>query len=159
MSGSRRCADTVHHPPRPQSLLNPPVRPGALFALSGAIVSPLHASASSVSGGIPGHDGAVCPSRLLWKYIHSKTWRKIMRNLKRVWILFLSFALVLSLCTSAYAAVEDTGFSDVAADAWYTEFVVYCRNNGLMTGMKCPPKVRQYFIVKAVQATERACCL
>ena len=57
-----------------------------------------------------------------------------MRNLKRVWILFLSFALVLSLCTSAYAAVEDTGFSDVAADAWYTEFVVYCRNNGLMTG-------------------------
>lgn len=57
-----------------------------------------------------------------------------MRNLKRVWTLFLSLALVLSVCIPAYAAVEDTGFSDVAADAWYTEFVVYCRDNGLMAG-------------------------
>ena len=50
-----------------------------------------------------------------------------MRNLKRVWTLFLALALVLSLCAPAYAAVEDTGFSDVEADAWYAEFVVYCR--------------------------------
>lgn len=57
-----------------------------------------------------------------------------MRNLKRVWTLFLSLVLVLSLCIPAYAAVEDTGFSDVAADAWYAEFVVYCRENGLMAG-------------------------
>ena len=57
-----------------------------------------------------------------------------MRNLKRVWTLFLALALVLSLCAPAYAAVEDTGFSDVAADAWYAEFVVYCRDNGLMAG-------------------------
>lgn len=57
-----------------------------------------------------------------------------MRNLKRVWTLFLSLVLVLSLCIPAYAAVEDTGFSDVAADAWYAEFVVYCRDNGLMAG-------------------------
>ena len=56
-----------------------------------------------------------------------------MRNLKRVWTLFLSLVLVLSLCFPAYA-VEDTGFSDVAADDWYTEFVVYCRGNGLMAG-------------------------
>lgn len=57
-----------------------------------------------------------------------------MRNCKRVWTLFLSLALVLGLCIPAYAAVEDTGFSDVAEDAWYTEFVVYCRDNGLMSG-------------------------
>ena len=57
-----------------------------------------------------------------------------MRNLKRVWTLFLALALVLSLCAPAYAAVEDTGFSDVEADAWYAEFVVYCRDNGLMAG-------------------------
>ena len=53
-----------------------------------------------------------------------------MRNLKRFWTLLLSLALVLSLCAPAYAAVEDTGFSDVEADAWYAEFVVYCRDNG-----------------------------
>ena len=58
----------------------------------------------------------------------------MMRNCKRVWTLFLSLALVLGLCIPAYAAVEDTGFSDVAEDAWYTEFVVYCRDNGLMSG-------------------------
>ena len=57
-----------------------------------------------------------------------------MRNLKRIRTVFLSLALVLSLCIPAYAAMEDTGFSDVAADAWYTEFVVYCRDNGLMAG-------------------------
>lgn len=57
-----------------------------------------------------------------------------MRNLKRVWTLFLALALVLSLCAPAYAAVEDTSFSDVEADAWYAEFVVYCRDNGLMAG-------------------------
>lgn len=57
-----------------------------------------------------------------------------MRNLKRIRTVFLSLALVLSLCIPAYAAMEDTGFSDVAADAWYAEFVVYCRDNGLMAG-------------------------
>lgn len=57
-----------------------------------------------------------------------------MRNLKRVWTLFLSLALALSLCIPAYAAVEDTGFSDVVVDDWYTEFVVYCRDYGLMAG-------------------------
>ena len=57
-----------------------------------------------------------------------------MRNLKRVWTLFLSLVVVLSLCIPAYAAAEDTGFSDVEADAWYAEFVVYCRDNGLMAG-------------------------
>ena len=30
--------------------------------------------------------------------------------------------------------VEDTGFSDVAADAWYAGAVEYVRDNGLMSG-------------------------
>jgi hypothetical protein len=32
------------------------------------------------------------------------------------------------------AAVEDTGFSDVAAGAWYAEAAVWCRDNGIMSG-------------------------
>src|SRR5699024_6866215 len=73
----------------------------------------LRAAAPSVPGGIPGHDGALDLFGPLCQSIHQKTWRKIMRNLKRVWTLFLALALVLSLCAPAYAAVEDTGFSDV----------------------------------------------
>lgn len=57
-----------------------------------------------------------------------------MRNLKRVWTLLLTLALMLGLCTTAFAAVEDTGFSDVDANAWYAEAATYCRDNGLMSG-------------------------
>ena len=57
-----------------------------------------------------------------------------MRNLKRVSSLLLTLALVLGLCGTALAAVEDTGFADVAADAYYAEAVEYCRDNGLMNG-------------------------
>ena len=32
------------------------------------------------------------------------------------------------------AAVEDTGFSDVAADAWYAEAAFWCREHGIMSG-------------------------
>lgn len=58
-----------------------------------------------------------------------------MRNLKRICSLFLTLALTLGLCGTALAAVEDTGFSDVAADAWYAEAVVYCREHDLMAGI------------------------
>ena len=46
----RRRAGTVHPPPHPQSLLDPPVRSGTLYALSGAAVS-----AGDI--GISGHSG------------------------------------------------------------------------------------------------------
>ena len=58
-----------------------------------------------------------------------------MRNLKRICALFLTLALTLGLCGTALAAVEDTGFSDVAADAWYAEAVLYCREHDLMAGI------------------------
>lgn len=57
-----------------------------------------------------------------------------MRNLKRMWSLLLALVLALGLCTTAFAAVEDTGFSDVSADAWYADAAVYCREHGVMNG-------------------------
>ena len=41
-----------------------------------------------------------------------------MRNLKKLAALFLAAALILSLSVTVFAAVEDTGFSDVDAGAW-----------------------------------------
>ena len=46
--------------------------------------------------------------------------------------LLLAICVALSLVLPA-AAVE-TGFSDVPADAWYADAVVFCRENGLMSG-------------------------
>ena len=57
-----------------------------------------------------------------------------MRNLKRMGAILMALALVLGLNLTAFAAVEDTGFSDVAADAWYADAVEYVRDNGLMSG-------------------------
>lgn len=53
---------------------------------------------------------------------------------KRVFSLLTVCAVALSLAVPAMAAVEDTGFSDVAADAWYAGAVEYCVENGLMSG-------------------------
>lgn len=57
-----------------------------------------------------------------------------MQNLKKLPALFLAAALILSLSVTAFAAVEDTGFSDVDAESWYAEAVMYCREHGLMAG-------------------------
>jgi flavodoxin len=48
--------------------------------------------------------------------------------------LLATLTLLLTMSMTAYAAVEDTGFSDVAADAWYAEAVQYCRDHELMNG-------------------------
>lgn len=56
-----------------------------------------------------------------------------MRNLKRLLSVMLA-AMLLAMSTTAFAAVNDTGFSDVAADAWYADSVAYVRDNGLMGG-------------------------
>ena len=58
-----------------------------------------------------------------------------MRNLKKLAALFLAAALILSLSATAFAAVADTGFSDVDAGAWYSEAVMYCREHNLMAGI------------------------
>ncbi len=58
-----------------------------------------------------------------------------MKNLKRFSALFLTLTLLLSLAVPALAAVDDTGFSDVDAGAWYAEAVTYCRERNLMAGI------------------------
>ena len=57
-----------------------------------------------------------------------------MRNLKRIGAVLTAAALAFSLNLTAFAAAEDTGFSDVAGGAWYAEAVAYVRDNGLMSG-------------------------
>ncbi|HJG86559.1 flavodoxin [Pseudoflavonifractor capillosus] len=57
-----------------------------------------------------------------------------MKNCNRIGTMLLALILTLSLSIAALAAVEDTGFSDVAADAWYADAVTYVRDNGLMSG-------------------------
>lgn len=56
-----------------------------------------------------------------------KTWKRLLCSL-------LSAAMMLTVTPAAFAAVEDTGFSDVAANAWYADAVEYVRDNGLMSG-------------------------
>lgn len=57
-----------------------------------------------------------------------------MRNLKRIGAMLMALVMAFSLRVTAFAAVEDTGFADVAADAWYAEAVEYVRDNELMNG-------------------------
>ena len=57
-----------------------------------------------------------------------------MKHIKRALGIFVAVAMVLALNIPAFAAEEDTGFTDVAADAWYARAVMYCREHGLMNG-------------------------
>lgn len=57
-----------------------------------------------------------------------------MKLKKRMLSTGLAAALALSMGVPALAAVEDTGFSDVDAGAWYADAVEYVRANGLMNG-------------------------
>ena len=54
--------------------------------------------------------------------------------MKRMRVVLLALALVFSLNLTAFAAVDDTGFSDVDAGSWYADAVAYVRDNGLMSG-------------------------
>ena len=58
-----------------------------------------------------------------------------MKHMKQFGALFLSLALAFALAVPAFAAVDDTGFSDVDANAWYAEAVTYCREHDLMAGV------------------------
>ena len=57
-----------------------------------------------------------------------------MKNLKKLTSVFLAVIMLLAMNTTAFAAVSDTGFSDVAANAWYADAVTYVRGHGLMSG-------------------------
>jgi flavodoxin len=58
-----------------------------------------------------------------------------MKQSKKCLTLALAVLLVLSLSIPAYSAVEDTGYSDVSANAWYAGAVTYCREHQLMNGV------------------------
>ena len=57
-----------------------------------------------------------------------------MKICKRIGALLLALILTCSLSITAFASLEDTGFSDVDADDWFAESAVYVRDNGVMNG-------------------------
>ena len=57
-----------------------------------------------------------------------------MKHPRKCLTLALAALLALSVSIPALAAVEDTGFSDVDAGAWYAEAAMYCREHNLMAG-------------------------
>ena len=58
-----------------------------------------------------------------------------MKQKSRLWALLIPLALLLTLCLSVLAAMDDTGFSDVAGDAWYADAVAHVKETGLMQGV------------------------
>ena len=56
------------------------------------------------------------------------------RFMKRLVSAVIAGISAFSMGTGAFAAVEDTGFADVTADAWYADAVAYVQDNGLMSG-------------------------
>ena len=55
-------------------------------------------------------------------------------KVKKIAAILLAAMLSLNLCGTALAAAQDTGFTDVSADAWYADAVIWCRDHGIMTG-------------------------
>lgn len=62
-----------------------------------------------------------------------------MKQIKRICALALACAL--SFNATAFAALDDTGYTDVDADAWYADAVSYVTDSGLM-GAPRPPRFR-----------------
>ena len=58
-----------------------------------------------------------------------------MRNLRRLTAVMLALVMVLAFSATAFAAVEDTGYSDVDANSPYAEAILYCREHHLMGGV------------------------
>ena len=58
-----------------------------------------------------------------------------MKNAQKLFALVLSLALIFSMIPAVFAAETDTGFSDVAADAWYADAAQYVSSNRIMNGI------------------------
>lgn len=58
-----------------------------------------------------------------------------MKNLKQFGATFLTLVLALALTVPAFAAVDDTGYTDVDAGTPYAGAVVWCREHELMDGV------------------------
>lgn len=57
-----------------------------------------------------------------------------MKQKQKLLAILFTAVLCLGLSVPAFAAVNDTGFSDVVADAWYADSAMYMRDNGIMSG-------------------------
>lgn len=67
-----------------------------------------------------------------------------MKRKKSVFALLLAVVLCLGLSVPAFAAEGDTGFSDVAADAWYAQSAMYVRDHGVMNGSQTAATVASF---------------
>ena len=76
-----------------------------------------------------------------------------MRSTKQFFVLVLTSLLMLSLAIPAFSAVSDTGFSDVAPDAWYAEAVMYCKEHGLMAGVSDTAFAPEHSLTRAMLVT------
>lgn len=76
-----------------------------------------------------------------------------MKRNHRFWPVVLVLSLLLCGCSGAMAAVEDTGFSDVAADAWYADAAQYVRDNGVMSGTSATAFSPDLTMTRAMLAT------
>ena len=57
-----------------------------------------------------------------------------MKKSKKLLSLLLAMLLLFVTSLTAFAAVNDTGFTDISEDAPYAEAVKYVRDNGIMSG-------------------------
>lgn len=62
-------------------------------------------------------------------------------------VLFFTFG------SSAYAAVDDTGYVDVAADSWYADAVAYVTDSSLMVGVADQTFAPDQTMTRAMLAT------
>lgn len=76
-----------------------------------------------------------------------------MKRKHRFWPVVLVLSLLLCSCSGAMVAVEDTGFSDVAADAWYADAAQYVRDNGVMSGTSATAFSPDVTMTRAMLAT------
>ena len=76
-----------------------------------------------------------------------------MKSKHRFWPVVLVLSLLLCSCSGAMAAVEDTGFSDVAANAWYADAAQYVRDNGVMSGTSSTTFSPDLTMTRAMLAT------
>ena len=74
-----------------------------------------------------------------------------MKKFQRIGALALACAF--SLNATAFAALDDTGYTDVDADAWYADAVSYVTDNGLMGGTSSTAFSPEDAMTRAMLAT------
>lgn len=58
----------------------------------------------------------------------------MVKKVKAALSMLLAIAVIVGLKLTAFAAISDTGFTDVAPNTWYSQAIEYCVTNELMRG-------------------------